>query len=288
MTPDIENVSMYLNMHLIEHPISTDIGAKIKFKLKNPKYFKINNIDEKKQPSYILTIDKSIFCRLEYFEQHNIDTFIDNIILACNIFFKRAVFSKYKSGTNKPVITFKKQKSTSKVYDTPTGKVVEIHEYINGVQDELEVLLGTRDELDENKILEILSKIKKMKLLTVNSSINIHNFQKSLKEYTSAMNGVDQISVFKHLFTSLELAANCDNGPDRTGDSFDLHVSDITGIPTSDIARYRNFNSRAKHKDKNPNQKQLYEEGLSNISGMIKSLRNPTQTLIQTRFNEIY
>ena len=47
MAPDIENVSMYLNMHLIEHPISTDIGAKIKFELKNPKYFEINNIDEK-------------------------------------------------------------------------------------------------------------------------------------------------------------------------------------------------------------------------------------------------
>ena len=126
-----------------------------------------------------------------------------------------------------------------------------------------------------------------MKFFTVNSSINIHNFQKSLKEYTRAMNGVDQISVFKHLFTSLELAVNCDNGPDRNGASFDFYVFGITGIHTSDIARYRNFNSRTKHKDKNPNQKQLYEEGLSNISGMIKSLRNSTQTLIQTRFNEI-
>ena len=87
------------------------------------------------------------------------------------------------------------------MYDTPTGKVAEIHEYINGVKDKILVSLGTRDELDENKILEILSKIKKMKFFTVNSSINIHNFQKSLKEYTNAMNGIDQISVFKSFRT---------------------------------------------------------------------------------------
>ena len=47
----------------------------------------------------------------------------------------------------------------------------------------------TRDELDEDKVLEILSKIKKMQLSTVNSLINLHNFQKSLNEYINAMDG---------------------------------------------------------------------------------------------------
>ena len=287
MSSDIKNVFMSLNMHLLENPISANIGASIKLKLKNKKYFEINNMGEEKQPSFTLTIDEPISCGLEGSEQHNVDKFIDNVILACNIFFKRAVFSKYKSDINRPTITFKEQESTSKVYDTPTGKAVEIHESCIRVTDDPSVSLGTRDELDEDKVLEILSKIKKMQLSTVNSLINLHNFQKSLNEYINAMDGVEKISVFKHLFSSLEFAANCDNGPDRSGVSLDSYVSNITGISASDIAYYRNFNSRAKHKDQNSNQEQLYREGLLKLSNMIKSLRNTTQTLIQTRFNDI-
>lgn len=286
MSTDIENISNELAIHLPENPASTGHGASVDFTLKNEKHLKFSNWQEGNQPTFTLTINDPISLGLEDSQEQNVEQFIDDIILACNILLKRVTFSKHKSESKKSRLEFKEQKSTCEIHDTPTGKAVVITEHLR-MTDRVSISIGTKDELDENEVLEILDKIRKMRSGNAQSSLNVHNFQKSLNEYDGAMEGIERLSVFKHLFSALELATNCDNMPDRSGTTLDNEVIGITGIGRNEIEDFRNFNSRSKHKDRTSDEETKYQEGLSKLGSKINPLRNATQKIIQNRFNLI-
>jgi hypothetical protein len=286
MNVKINDISIELNVHLPENPASTGHGASVDLNLLNAKHLKISDWTKGNQPSFTLTITNPLSIGLDSSEQSNVSQFLDDLILALNIVLKRTTFSKHASSSKKSKINFQVPKPTSEVRYTPTGKEVILTEHIH-IRDEVSISIGVHDELDEPIVLELLQKIKKIRLNMANSSLNVNNFQKSLNEYDAAMEGIERLSVFKHLFSSLELATNCDNAQDRTGHSLDSEVVRISGINVTDMEWFRNFNSRTKHKDRNPADEQLYQEGLSQLGGKINSLRNTSQKIIQTRFNYI-
>jgi len=223
---------------------------------------------------------------LEDSQEYNVEKFVDDVLLACNIVLKRAIFSKHNSDSTKSRITWKKQEPTSEVKDTPTEKVVVINETI-GIHESISRSIGFKDELDENKVLEILSKIRKINDGTAQSSLKLNDFQKSLNEYDVAMESIELLGIFKHLFSSLELSTNCDDHDDRNGQKLDAEINRITGIDLSTIKDWRNFNSRTKHKDIHSNDERLYQEGLKQLGGKIIKLRETSQKTIQFRFNAI-
>lgn len=286
MSSDIENISNELSVHLPENPASTGHGASVEFTLKNEKHMEISKWQKGTQPTFTLTIHDPMSIGLEDSQENNVEQFMDDLILACNILLKRVVFSKHASNSNKSRLQFKEHESTSEVHDTPTGKAVVITEHVR-IRDSVSVSIGTTDELDENEVLDILQKIIKIRKGTAQSTLNVNNFQKSLNEYDAAIEGIERLSVFKHLFSSLELATNCDNAPDRTGPSLDNEVISITGVARSDIEDYRNFNSRSKHKDRTTDEENLYQDGLKQLGGKINTLRKVTQEIINTRFSAI-
>ena len=223
---------------------------------------------------------------LDNSQENNVEQFIDDVILTCNIVLNRVSLSKYLSKHNKTQIKFRAHKSISKVYDTPEGKVIKIHEHIS-IHDGVSISVGVKDELDENKVLDILQKIRKIRKGNSQSILNVHNFSKSLREYDLATKSTERLSVFKHLFSSLELAVNCDNARDRTGSKLDNEVVSITGISRDKIKDFREFNSRAKHKDRTPAEEQLYQEGIKQLSGKILELHPCVRKIIKTRFTAI-
>jgi len=285
MSTDIENISNELSVHSPENPPSTGHGIKVDLTITNQKHLEISNWQQGPQPTFTLTINDPISLGLEDSQEYNVERFIDDVILACNVILKRAIFSKHKSNSDKSKIEWKKQESSSEVRDTPTGKAVIINETVR-ISESVSICIGFKDELDEKQVLEILSKIRKIKNGNTHSSLKINDFQKSLNEYDAAMESIERLGVFKHLFSALELSTNCDNH-DRSGPELDAKISEITGISQSIIEDYRQFNSRTKHKDRNPNDEALYQEGLNQLGGKIVRLREASQKIIQFRFHDI-
>lgn len=66
------------------------------------------------------------------------------------------------------------------------------------------------------------------------TQFQVENVRKSLSAYSFAMSSFSALGIFKHLFSSLELATNCD-AYSREGENFDTEVSIIAGIKTADI-----------------------------------------------------
>jgi hypothetical protein len=62
----------------------------------------------------------------------------------------------------------------------------------------------------------IIKKIHSLDDLHWPERFQINDIRKSLYEYTNAMSGFDRSGIFKHLFTSLELATNSD-GDEKNG-----------------------------------------------------------------------
>jgi len=286
MSNDIEHISNKITIHSPENPPSTGHGINVDLTLTNQKYLEISNWQKDSQPSFTLIIHDPNSIGLEDSQEYHVEKFVEDVLLACNIVLKRAIFSKHNSGSTKSNITWKKQESTSEVKDTSTGKVVVINETI-GIHESVSISVGFKDELDENKVLEILSKIRKINDGTAQSSLKLNDFQKSLNEYDAAMESIERLGVFKHLFSSLELSTNCDDHDDRNGQGLDIEINRITGIDQSKIEDWRNFNSRTKHKDRNPNDERLYQDGLQQLGGKIVKLHEASQKTIQYRFNDI-
>ena len=193
----IESTSNIVSVHLLENTISTGHGLNVDFILKNGNFLKINNQNEAIQPTFDFIIHDPTMIGLDNSQENNVEQFIDDVILTCNIVLNRVSLSKYLSKHNKTQIKFRAHKSISKVYDTPEGKVIKIHEHIS-IHDGVSISVGVKDELDENKVLDILQKIRKIRKGNSQSILNVHNFSKSLREYDLATKSTERLSVFKH------------------------------------------------------------------------------------------
>ena len=170
----IESTSNIVSVHLLENTISTGHGLNVDFILKNGNYLKINNQNEEIQPTFDFIIRDPVMIGLDNSQESDVEPFIDDVILACNIVLNRVSFSKYSSKHNKTQIKFRAHKPTSKVYDTPEGKVIEIHEHIS-IGASVSLSIGVKDELDENKVLDVLQKIRKIRKGNSQSILNVHN-----------------------------------------------------------------------------------------------------------------
>ncbi len=214
MSENNDKISQSVNVHDPVNPPHAGFGINVKLKLLNQNCFSITNWKNGEQPSFTLEITDPISLGLENFQENNVDKFMDNVILACNLVLKRGAFSRHGSDSAHATIHRKKEPSIpSKVEDTPTGKKVTIQEVIS-ITESIHIGIGFEDELDENQVIDVLKKIRKINDGTANSNLKIQDLQKSLRDYYSGTTSFDRLSIFKHLFSSLELATNCD-GQDR-------------------------------------------------------------------------
>ena len=286
MSENNDKISQSVNVHDPVNPPHAGFGINVKLKLLNQNCFSITNWKNGEQPSFTLEITDPISLGLENFQENNVDKFMDNVILACNLVLKRGAFSRHGSDSAHATIHRKKEPSIpSKVEDTPTGKKVTIQEVIS-ITESIHIGIGFEDELDENQVIDVLKKIRKINDGTANSNLKIQDLQKSLRDYYSGTTSFDRLSIFKHLFSSLELATNCD-GQDRAGSDLDNEISRISGSPVSEIEDFRNFYSRTKHIDKNTQHEAKYKDGMSKLSGKINPLWNTTRSVIRHRLSQV-
>ena len=98
------------------------------------------------------------------------------------------------------------------------------------------------------------------------------------------MSNFEQSSIFKELFTSLELATNCD-GINRSNHELDSEIGSICETESDNICELRQYNNRLKHHDKNLQDLSTYQKGSKNLSRNLISLKKLTQTMILERLS---
>ena len=270
MSQDDGMVPFPLNVHNLVNPPHMGFGSDIKLNLINQIHF---SIDCRKTPQSSFTLNitdpKSLGLNSQ---ESNMNKFMHNVILACNLVLKRSAFSKSTFNTTHPRIQRKKNQTSVNYTSTITETVC--------------AALAYEEELDENRVRQILRKINILDDEINDSDLQIQNLQKSLDCYYSATTSLDRLSIFKQLFCSFELATNCD-GQHRCGDQFDQKAASISGTEQSTICDLRNFYSRTKHIDKHPQHKQKYKKGIDQLGCKINDSHQIAQTIIVHRLDQI-
>lgn len=287
---DQDSISITIYVHDVDNPPATGHSINVKINLINSKYITISDWNaDSDQQSLTLKIAEPISLGLQDFQDYNVEKFIDKVQLACNLVLKNAVFSRNMADTSHSKVERKSdesQKTKAKVSEPTSGhKVVVVQETVR-ITERVHITVGFEDELDETRVIEILQKINELENPKLTTNFQIQDLNKSLEEYSAAMSSFDRVGIFKHLFSSLELATNCD-GNDRKAAVVDKEVNKITGISDSEVKDWREFNARLKHIDRSPQDEAVYQEGLRKIGEKINPLRDTAEKVIVDRLQKI-
>ncbi len=272
-------------VHDISNPPYTGHSIDAKINILNSKHIEISDLKKDNgQQSFTLKIIDPMSLGLQDFQDYNVEKFIDKLLLTCNLVLKSAVFSRHKSDSSRTKVEREiPPASGSQVTETPEGIKIELHETLI-ITDSVHVSFGFQDELDETKVVQIMKKLDQLE--NTKSRLQVGDLKKSLNEYSAAMSSFDRLGIFKHLYSSMELATNCD-GHDRSGVGLDTEINKISGIPITDVEDWRRFNDRAKHIDRTPQEEKLYQETLQKLGEKIASLRETCQKIIRSRLTNI-
>lgn len=282
MTGKIDKISRKVYVHSPINPPTVGQGLDAKITLLNSKLLKISDWEEGDHPSFTLTIKDPGKLGLKNSEDLTVEQFVDDVILLCNLVLKHAAFSRYQSNSTHSIVEKAKDDSSHITSEeTPDGKRIIINEVMN-LSTRIHITMGFEDELDENTIIQLLSKIQNLKSGNTITNLQTTDLKKSLEEFSAGMSSFKRLGIFKHLFSSLELSTNCD-GTDRKSSDLDNEVVRITNIDYAKIEDYRQFNGRAKHIDRNSQEEQKYQEGLQKLGEKIEYLKEAAKTMIRTR-----
>jgi len=286
MSENIDKISRNVYVHYPVNPPTVGLGLNVQLNLINAKHLEIENWQNGEQPNFTLKINDPKSIGLHDFQEYDVEKFVNDMILACNLILKKAAFSRHTSDSTRSVVERKKMPPPkSEVEDTPQGKKITITEIVQ-ITDSVHITAGFEDGLDENEMLELLSKIRQVKNVNVSTNLKVNDLRKSLNEYESSMSTFERLSIFKNLFSSLELSTNYD-GNDRMGFDLDKEVNTITGVDTTKIEDYRKFNARTKHIDRNKQDEKEYQEGLNKLGEKIIYLREASQKTIIARLKSL-
>ena len=275
-----------INVHFPINPPAAGLGIDAKITLINQKYFAITNWIKSDHPSFTLEIRDPISLGLLDFQEYNVEKFVVNVILACNLILQKGAFSKHNSNSSYAKIQRKKEPPIpSKIEDTPTGKKIIIQERIR-ITDSVHISMGFEEEFDEKKVVDVLHKLIKIENEKIKFNLNIQDLQKALREYYFGTTSFERLGIFKHLFSSVELATNCD-GNDRSGFDLDDEINKICNVELAKIEDFRTFNSRTKHIDKHLLHRSKYKEGMSKLGEKIIFVRESAQKIILNRLSSI-
>ena len=286
MSEDTDKISRRIYLHSPINPPSTGHGLNVNFNLKNSNYVTMNDWENSLQPSFTLTVKDPKSIGLIDFQGNNVEDFVNEMILSSNLIMTKAAFSRHNSDSTKTEISRKKPEAPKPtVEDTPTGKKISITEVVT-ITDSVHITVGFNEELNETELINLLSKIHHLKRDTIQTNLKLNDLAKSLNEYAAAMSSFERLSIFKNLFSALELAINCD-GIDRSSSDLDNEIHRITGVSLSRIEDCRRFNARTKHVDRSPQDEQEYKEGLNKLGEKIIYLREAAQKAIIFRLGSI-
>jgi hypothetical protein len=282
----LSHVKCSIFAHSLTNPPSLNNSCDVDLTLTNSKG-RINLVKQEIgiQTKYLLSIPYSSSLGLVTCEQNVVDRFVRNLVLAMNLNLQRTALSILKGEIAQPDVQFRRSESQARVEETPEGKHIIIAETVT-VREFVHVTMKFDEEIDEDKVVSTLGLINKLNSKKFTDNLKINNLRKSLTEYENGMKVFDRLMIFKHLFNSLELATNWD-GSDRKSLPFDTEVATITGLPTLEVNKWRDFYNRTKHIDREPKEIAEFVHGMQNLPCVLKPLRSASNTVIIDRLKRM-
>ena len=257
----------------------------IKIKVVNQHHLFVMDLSADRQHDFKLNVIEPDLLGLVRFEDGNVNEFMRRTIMACNLTLVRAVLATNSVDSAHARIDMGRlSQHVPKIEKTSDGTKITIKEVIR-IRDSVSLAVGFIDELDETQALDTLQKIQTVFNYGNNSTLKIHNLQKSLNAYLRGTNATDIFLVFRSLYESLELATNLDK-PRRKDADFDVEVKRIMSDQAVPVKDLRRLNNRIKHADENE-QRAYYETSTANISQHICTLRPVVTTVILHRLNQM-
>jgi hypothetical protein len=289
------NITIYA--HQIVNPPTSDSGCdiEIKFKQSERKLELVKKGKTRHQTEYMLSMSDASIFGISSSDNRTLSDFLNSLLLAFNLSLKRSALTSQEQSIAALQIIPNKKPSKTTVEDTPTGKKISIEETVTLI-DSVFITMGLSEDVDENTVLSYLELIQNLKNVNTKNQILVENMKKSISEYIQAMGSFDRMSIFKHLFDALELAANYD-GKNRQGDDMDIEVVKVVGnFITVDntqkefqsvVKEWRSFYGQTKHIDSKISKMLKFQKRKENVSQQLDPLRLTTQKMILERLRNL-
>lgn len=255
------------------------------------------NLQTQLQTQYRLSIPNLLHMGLKKTERSDIDNFIRDVVLAFNLLLDKTALSIRPQNESDYDLKHKKAEPAVRANSERSG--IPVDDIVHFESNELiyitvyerdHVTTVSNETIDENELTNTLNLINKADRhqapranTPLQKRLKLANLKKALKNYEDAMSVFDTRTIFKDLYTSLELAINWDQ--DLTGPKLDAEITRVTKVSQTQAEDWRDLNNRLKHMDKNQPQLTTFEQGLEKLPHLIDPLRLTSKKVIIQRLN---
>ncbi len=283
----ISEIGHVVFAHVIANPPSLQRHSSIDLTLTNSKgRVRLVKVGEGLQTKYSLTVTDPSSLGLPSFGRRNVELFIGDVVLACNLALRQTALSTIKYAPSQADVKYQRPRKVT-VENRPEGQHITFTD-THHRNESVYFAQPFSEAIDEDQILSNLMLVNKTDRhrLSTDHKMELVNLVKSLGEFENAMSVFDRLAIFKHLFNSLELATNWD-GKDRRGKTFDVEAANLSSVPESDISVWRDFYNRTKHVDSTSDDTTKFVKGIENLPDILMPLRSATEAGIIKRLNSI-
>lgn len=287
MSSDVE-ITSTINAHHLTNPPAERRGSFINFTFANLSHLQVKDLSDDSQTVLEITIPNPRQMFFKGSDDNELDREIKNLLLSINFTLKRGCVTKAKLSFTMNRINPKSNpdSSTSRVIKMDVGAQVLMNESIS-IRDSTSTEITGNETFDENEVLKIFKKIQDFDSanssnISNNAIIQHADIEKALYEYTQAMESIDRLSKFKHLYNSLELIVNSD-GQNRRGMLFDNEVNNLANVPVDKVAVWHEFYNRSKHMSRDNTDIQTFNDGTNDLPNWLQDIKECCTKVILSR-----
>jgi hypothetical protein len=261
------------------------------------------------QTRYRLSVANPLVLGLPSVTQSNINNFFRDVVLAFNLILDTTALSIRGQNVSEYGLKYKEAEQEVEEnsegsgiafddtlhFDDRTSRTVRSNKTIHLlIDDRSHVMTKSSEIIDENELIYTLNLINKAVRHGYATRSNrpfqtiqkLTDLSKALHNYEIAMSVFDALTIFRHLYTSLELATNSD-GTDRHNQSLDAEIACLTQIPEKDAEDWRLFYNRVKHVNRDQTDLTTFERGMKNLPHQIYPLRISCKKVIIERLKKL-
>ena len=220
-------------------------------------------------------------------EQHALEHEFRNLILACNLVIQRTCITDKK--VEFPTYEIVREQNESEVKAKKIDNLTQVNIVQNiDTYEKIHTVVIITENIDEKLIIAVFRKLQKINRYNMPRSSTVYdmNLNSSLEHYEQAMSEFSKLFKFRNMFNALEKLVNID-GKDITGEDFDTEAMKLDPKNCTQVKKWRNFYTRIKHVQRNPNDIRTYEQGEKDLRDELECSRRAVQGILLSKLNSM-
>lgn len=269
--------------HSFLNPPSEELDCNIDIVLENSiGKFNLEKAEEGFQTQYLLTVNEPSIIDLNS-HHRRAENAIKDLVLALNLNLEHSCFSIRHGGM--PITKTIPEPSRVKIEKTSKGPSISITAPPT-ITSSYHLTIGSKENLNEEEVIDTLNKIILVNRFDLKPTLRYTNLSKALNEYENAMHPSDRLTIFRSLYTSIEVCVNW-TGTDYTSDCLDSEIASIAKIEDITARYWRKLYNRTKHADMKTQHIETLKQGIESLSSVLPQIKKVAKQLIINRLNQI-